>query len=129
MKSQRITDDYCLKSLGHLINANRLWLERVKKGSSVIPRNPTMQLDECERLSAAFNSEILEFIGDQEPDHLYSNCRYQNTKNITFEDSYLDILTHMLNHGEHHRAQIVARMRNIGAIPPATDYLLYVHRD
>ncbi len=126
MKSQKITDEYCLKSISHLINVNRIWLDRMQNGSSGISMNARMELDECEQLSVSVSSEILKFIGNQQPDHLYSKCRYKNTKDKTFDDSYIDILTHMLNHSEHHRAQIVARLRNIGAIPPATDYLLYV---
>lgn len=126
MKGQRITDDYCVQNLSHLLNVNKMWLDRMKNGSSGVSINERIELDDCERQSASINSEILEFIGSQHADHLFSKCRYQNTKDKVFDNSYLDILTHLLNHGEHHRAQIVSRMRTIGAIPPATDYIFYV---
>lgn len=126
MKGQKVTDKYCLQSLSHLLHVDRIWLDRMKNGSSDVSMNERMSLEECGQLSGVFSIGILEFIGSQHPDHLFSKCRYKNTKGKIFDDSYMDILTHMLNHGEHHRAQIVSRMRSIGSIPPATDYILYV---
>lgn len=126
MKGQKVTDEYCLKSLAHLLNVNRIWFDRMKNGSSDTSMDKGIGLEECERILGILSTDILEFIGNQHPDHLFSKCRYRNTKDKIFDDSYMDILAQMLNHGEHHRAQIVLRLRNIGAIPPATDYILYV---
>ena len=126
MKGQKVADEYCLLSLSHLLHVDRIWLDRMKNGSSDVSMNERMSLEECGQLSGIVSTGILKFIGSQHPDHLFSKCRYKNTKGKIFDDSYVDILTHMLNHGEHHRAQIVSRMRSIGAIPPATDYILYV---
>ena len=126
MKGQKVTDEYCLQSLSHLLNVNKVWLDRMKNGSSGVSMNGRMNLEECERFSDILNTDILEFVRNQHPDHLFSKCRYKNTKDKIFDNSYMEILTQMLNHGEHHRAQIVLRMRNIGAIPPATDYILYI---
>ncbi len=126
MKGQKVTDEYCLQSLSHLLNVNKIWLDRMRKGSSDMSMNEYMSLEECERLSGIINTGILEFIRSQHPDHLFSKCRYKNTKDKIFDDSYMDMLTQMLNHGEHHRAQVVFQMRSIGAIPPATDYILYI---
>ena len=126
MKGQKVTDEYCLESLSHLLSVNRIWLDRMKNGSSEVYINERMNLEECEQFSGIVSTGILEFIESLHPDHLFSKCRYKNTKDKIFDDSYMDILAHMLNHGEHHRSQVVSRMRSIGAIPPATDYILYV---
>lgn len=36
-----------------------------------------------------------------------------------------DTLTHVVNHSTYHRGQIATQIRQLGAIPPSTDYFLY----
>lgn len=43
-----------------------------------------------------------------------------------FHPAIRDALMQVVMHSEHHRAQCAARLRALGAKPPATDYILWV---
>ena len=51
---------------------------------------------------------------------------YTNSSGTAFETPLRDILTHVVNHGTHHRAQIALVLREAGIAPPATDYIYFV---
>ncbi|MEQ9297753.1 MAG: DinB family protein [Cyclobacteriaceae bacterium] len=50
---------------------------------------------------------------------------YVDTEGRSQHTQLRDILTHVANHGTHHRGQIVAWLRAEGIAPPALDYILF----
>lgn len=54
---------------------------------------------------------------------------YANSEGTPFETPLRDILTHVANHGTHHRAQIVLVLREAKIAPPPTDYIFYVRKE
>ncbi|MBL7976800.1 MAG: hypothetical protein JNN12_00565 [Bacteroidetes Order II. Incertae sedis bacterium] len=57
---------------------------------------------------------------------LQESISYQTTSGASFQNTRAEIITHVLNHGTHHRAQISAHIRATGDIPPAIDYIVYL---
>jgi len=53
---------------------------------------------------------------------------YQNLSGNQFRDVLSDIMTHVINHSTHHRAQIAKTVREAGLAPPLTDYIFYLRR-
>lgn len=51
---------------------------------------------------------------------------YQNSKGESFQNSVDEILTHLIIHGQHHRAQIALLFRQNGIAPPPTDLIFYI---
>lgn len=41
------------------------------------------------------------------------------------EQTLGDLLTHVVNHSTYHRGQVATMLRQVGAVPPATDFLLF----
>ncbi len=50
---------------------------------------------------------------------------FKNTKGLVFNDNIRDILFHVINHSNYHRAQIATEFRQNGLDPIVTDYILH----
>jgi uncharacterized damage-inducible protein DinB len=51
---------------------------------------------------------------------------YTNRKGEQWTYPIGQILRHVANHGTHHRGQLVTMLRQLGEVPPTTDYLVFV---
>lgn len=51
---------------------------------------------------------------------------HQNSKGEEFKNIAGDILTHLVIHGQHQRAQIARVFRQAGKNPPGTDYIFFL---
>lgn len=114
--------------MAHLLHSQRIWLSRVAQtGADIaslsvsadmsIADFGTMLDDVHLRWSSALKS--LTGAGFQ------GKIKYRNTKGLEFENAVEEILTHVINHSTHHRAQISMLLRQHGVTPPATDFILF----
>ena len=51
---------------------------------------------------------------------------YTNRKGEEWTYPVGQILRHVMNHGTHHRGQLVTMLRQLGEVPPTTDFLVFV---
>ncbi len=116
-----------VRFLAHLARAQEVWLERVQQhrpSSDPIWPDDTFE-EACERLQSAqagwdvYLMEAAEASYD-EP------IAYYNSKGDAFSSTPRQVMTHVVNHGTHHRAQIALLLRQHGVAPPPTDYIFYV---
>jgi len=56
---------------------------------------------------------------------LVTSVKYKNTKGTEFENSLIDIISHLLTHNHYHRGQINLLLRQNEIEPVVTDYILY----
>ncbi len=112
----------------HLLTAEELWLARVR-GEHYAGRSFWPELDPAswpQRLPA-LHEAWLAFL-DAHGDDFDARFAYTNSKGQPYATTLRDILTHLVIHGQHHRAQIAALLRESGHTPPLTDYI-YFTRD
>jgi uncharacterized damage-inducible protein DinB len=113
--------------MAHLLVAQRLWLDRCKTiatGAAILWPEP---------VAAAFAGDIdnqnkawLDFMEGLHPADFDKPISYANTKGERTEIRLVDILTQVINHGTHHRAQIGQEVKLAGIDPPNTDYFSFV---
>lgn len=113
-----------LKLLSHMANAQAIWLSRVKGEQSSIGVWEEHSQKEALELLEKTSQDWLDFIysGDLEPETI----EYKNSKGQEFQSRVADILTHVVNHGTHHRGQIALMLREEEIDPPASDFIFYV---
>ena len=69
--------------------------------------------------------EQTEFIASITENSLKTPITYVNTQGETFTYPLWQILQHVVNHSSYHRGQITTMLRQLGAKPEATDFLLF----
>ncbi len=127
MRTAEDIPERALELFSHLLRAQDHWYGRVEDTDHAsLDFWKTESLSDCaERLDASTQrwQAVLE---ERAVDNLDQMISYTNSQGTPFETSLRDILTHVVNHGTHHRAQIALVLRSADIAPPPTDYIYFV---
>jgi uncharacterized damage-inducible protein DinB len=114
--------------MAHLLSSQQVWLARCK-GEPTIDNIlwPDWKAETLKEIIDTNHKGWLSFLDSLKPDDLEKIISYKTLKGDSFENRLIDILTHVINHGTHHRAQAGQQLKLAGSdkLPP-TDYILYV---
>ncbi len=124
--------DYSWRSvrnhLVHVMSTDNRWMARVI-GNGVPARLEPIDCPNYDVLREKWNQ-----IRDQTQTYIQSvsDLELQQTvkvtlphRNIEFEHKRWEILAHVVNHGTDHRAQVLARLHELGAMTVEQDMILY----
>jgi uncharacterized damage-inducible protein DinB len=112
-----------LQLLAHILSAQRLWLERIRKQPQSLPVWPDVTFEQCEAQIDELARLWREFLGQLSPDGLSGKVTYKNSKGEPWTSTVEDILTHTLLHSAYHRGQIASQVRSGRETPAYTDYI------
>lgn len=113
--------------IAHLLTAQKIWLDRCKGiVTGAVNLWPEPQPAAFADDIAANNKAWLGFMEGLQPADFDKTISYANTKGEWTSIRLLDILTQVINHGTHHRAQIGQEAKGLGIDPPNTDYFAFV---
>jgi uncharacterized damage-inducible protein DinB len=112
-----------LKLLAHILSAERLWLERIRKQPQSLPVWPEFSADQCETQIAEMTSLWREYLGGLSEKQLSESVSYKNSKGEPWSGTVQDILTHVLLHSAYHRGQIASHTRAGEETPAYTDFI------
>lgn len=124
LRANQFQNSKILKLISHMANAQSIWLSRIKKETSSRGVWDEHTLKEALELLANSSQDWLDFIYSGDMDQ--ETISYKNSKGNEFESRLGDILTHVVNHGTHHRGQIAHMLREEDIDPPASDFIFYV---
>jgi len=114
--------------MAHLLAAHQIWFNRCK---GLPPANsvlwPDWKADTFEKTMNNNHDAWVEFINGVNPEDFDKIISYKTTRGDSYENKLTDILTHVINHGTHHRAQAGQHLKAAGIESlPLTDYILYL---
>lgn len=113
--------------LSHLLRTQDVWYGRVEGTDHAhLDFWATDTLPACAERAEASARRWRTLLHDTADDDLDRSVSYTNSKGTAYDTSLRDILTHVFNHGTHHRAQIALLLREAGVAPPVTDYIYFV---
>lgn len=117
-----------VKLMAHLLAAQQIWLSRCKGepaiGGALWPDWPATAF---EQMTNDNHRAWLNYLDTLNPDDFDRLIAYKNFQGMPFENKLVDILTHVINHGTHHRAQAGQQLKIAGAEKlPVTDYIFYL---
>jgi uncharacterized damage-inducible protein DinB len=115
-------DARSLQLMGHILSAERLWLERMKQQPQSLPVWPMAGLEQCEALAAEMARLWTEHL-EKVDGNFFETISYKNSKGEPWSSTVLDILTHVIVHSAYHRGQIASHMRETGQTPAFTDFI------
>src|SRR5437879_11594887 len=92
--------------MAHLLAAQQIWLKRCK-GESTTDNVlwPDWEAGSFEQLINDNHRAWINFLDYSEPDDFNKIISYKSLKGDSYENKLSDILTHVINHGTHNRAQ------------------------
>lgn len=113
------------ETLVHILSAEWIWLMRW------LGQSPKAMLDPAELSTMAalrarwtmVEIELAEFVSRLTEESLRQEIRYQDTRGVTYTYLLWKMMQHVTHHSTFHRGQVVAMLRQLGAVPPATDFL------
>ena len=117
-----------LRLLSHIVAAQMLWLDRIRKRDARAPVWPEWSLAECATKLEESANDWKSYVEQLSPVEARTTVAYRNSKGEPWESTVEDILIHVANHGTYHRAQIATLIRASGTTPPYTDYIEGVRR-
>jgi len=115
--------------LAHILSAERLWLERIRKQPQTLPVWPDLSFEQCEAQVSELAPLWSGYLGQLSSATLSDNVAYQNSKGEKWTSTVQDILTHVLLHSAYHRGQIASQMRANGEQPAYTDFIHAVRQN
>jgi len=130
MQAAETTPERALELFSHVLRTQDHWYGRVQDTeAATLDFWKTESLAACaERLEGSTRrwEAVLDGRATEDLDQMIA---YTNSKGTPYQTSLRDILTHVVNHGTHHRAQIALVLRNADIAPPATDYIFFVREE
>ena len=113
----------------HLLITKQEYFERLSgKDSTGFDFWPDLDLNECEHLSASTHANYISLLNGSDESLLDRTANYKTSEGVSHENTYRELVTHVLLHSSIHRGNIVLRMREEGLEPPKIDYIIYLRQ-
>ncbi|MBO6584819.1 MAG: DinB family protein [Gracilimonas sp.] len=107
--------------LSHILAAQQIWMNRITGKETAVEIWPQFSIAEMSQIIQENIQKLKDLVAQSD-----NAITYQNSKGKEFGNVVGDILTHLIIHGQHHRAQIATLIRQAGQIPPGTDYIFFL---
>ncbi len=115
--------------MAHLLVAQQVWLGRcIYTPANVATLWPDWKTDSFEQRINENHQQWLAYLESLNDNDFEQMISYKNLQGDNFETKLSDILTHLINHGTHHRAQAGQQLKLAGADLPNTDYILFARQ-
>jgi uncharacterized damage-inducible protein DinB len=113
--------------MAHLLGAQQVWLKRCNNAKTIGGAIwPDWQSDVFEQTIEENHKGWITFLETLTPADMDRIIHYQDSKGNNHQNKLIDVLTHVANHGTHHRAQIGQHLKLSGTALPVTDYIAYI---
>jgi uncharacterized damage-inducible protein DinB len=115
------------KTLLHLLWVEMMFLRRWRGLSTADLAEPP-ELKTVEKIRSVWEevwkeqNRFLEKLGDADLNHVLS---YIDTRGRSIALPLKDTLLQTVNHSTYHRGQLASQLRQLGRVPPATDFILF----
>jgi len=116
------------KILAHLLITENEYFERLyEKDSTGFDFWQDLPLEECEKLARETAESYEKLLRRVEKEvELGVTVQYKTSEGVAYENTFRELLTHVLFHSSIHRGNIVLKMREEGFAPPKIDYIIYL---
>jgi uncharacterized damage-inducible protein DinB len=114
-------------TLVHVLWAEWIWLERWNGRSPKTVFDPH-DFPDATALRARWadlEEKQRAFLGSLTEELLATVIRYVNRHGETWEYELWKQMLHVVNHSSYHRGQVITMLRQLGAPPPTTDFLVF----
>ncbi len=113
--------------LAHLVTTEHEYFERLYgKDSTGFDFFPDLTVGECGELAKATAERYEKLLRGFDEEGLDIVARYRTSEGKRVENTYREILSHVVIHSSIHRGNIMLKLRESGFAPPVIDYIIYL---
>ncbi len=120
--NEKHLNEKCISLINHIINAHHIWNNRIEKKELAYGVWEIHKFTDLKLLNNSNHELSKELLADCS---LERKVDYVNTKGESFSNTVRDVLFHVINHSNYHRAQIATHLKSLGIEPPKSDYIVY----
>jgi uncharacterized damage-inducible protein DinB len=115
------------KTVFHVWSSEKIWWGRVQGEKIFVKEDPFHgSMLDCAGALMELDRNWLHWVEQQNESSLKQEMSYKNLKGEDCNDSFYQILLHLLNHATYHRGQLVTLLHHVGAEKiPATDFIVW----
>jgi len=122
IENEEKLNDRILTLISHILNAHHIWNSRMLNTQIVHKVWDVYSCDKMLDINAENYTNSIQAIDNFD---LSESVDYVTMIQEPFTNSRQDILYHILNHSNYHRAQINTELKNLGLSSTITDYIFY----
>ena len=115
-------------NLAHINAGHVVWLARWTRGKIPEPLMEVQSIRGYETIRKAFeesHEELRRFVGSLGEGDIARAISYVDTRGNDYERPLGPLMTHVVNHGTHHRAETAMALTALGKPPRQLDYLYF----
>lgn len=117
-----LVSPFVVRSISHIINVHHIWNCRLLNKDSESELWDVLPMDYLHRLHRQNYLETIEFLEKYE---LNEKINYHSSEGVQLTKLIVDVLYHMLNHANYHRAQIVLDLKQNNLEHPSFNFISY----
>lgn len=122
IKNEDDLSDFIRKSMSHIINVHHIWISRILEET---PESHSWDVLPVRFWDQLMHDNLRKTIEYLEHVEFSEKVNYHSEEGVQLSKSAIDILYHILNHSNYHRAQIAMELRILGISPPAFNFIAY----
>lgn len=115
-------NDFIIKSLSHIINVHHIWNSRLIGIAPESDSWDTLPLRYMSKLAVENKNVTFNYLESWDSE---TKVDYHDSEGVQMTKDTVDVLYHVLNHSNYHRAQIAREMRVLGLEPPNFNFIAY----
>ena len=114
--------------IAHIAAAEWIWLERWKGSSpaGLLSESKFETVEIATERLRKIDYDLQEFTSRLTQADLDGSRGYKTTEGKAYSNVLSDMLLHVANHSSYHRGQIITLLRQSGAVPQSTDFILFI---
>ncbi len=123
MRDFGTADRSILQTLAHIYLADRIWLGRVEHSAGPFGNAAEYRLADLESAWPLLHHRWAELLNHATDNSADEPVTYRDLKNREWRQPLWQVLLHTVNHGTHHRGQVVGFLRAMGYVPEPLDLI------
>ena len=113
--------------LAHLLITEQEYFERLYgKDSFGFDFWQDLTLEDCGKLAKETAERFEKLLRRFDDEGLDIRAQYRTSEGVWYENTFREMLTHVLFHSSIHRGNIMLKIREEGFTPPKIDYIIYL---
>lgn len=115
-------NDFIIKSLSHILNVHHIWNCRLTGATAESDLWDKLPLDYAAKFAVENRNVTLDYLESWDAE---TKIEYHDSEGAKLEKDTIDVLYHILNHSNYHRAQIARELRVLGLDVPNFNFIAY----